>query len=408
MAVRPRTSTPPEAKAVVLMGFAEALAAIETAWSLRNSGFTVVAFRRAGSRPALHRVRGVEIHPVPAPETDAAGTIDAVQALIRRFAPAAVLPLDDQALWVCNRIDPGGSRLACATGRAADYSLDKSLQMKLALEAGLAVPATRVLESNTDLGPIPPYPVIVKPAHALYEVGGALARPTGIVCATDTELVHAMQATQHLPVMVQPLIRGTGEGLFGHAGPGGVVGWSAHRRVRMVNPQGSASSACRSVPVDEGLAKAAERFLGCLDWRGMFMLEFLRDSNGTPWFMELNGRAWGSMALARRCGFEYPAWTVQAVLDPTFEPQPPRVDGPRDILCRNVGLELVHLLFVARGPRSAAPMNWPTIGTTIREVFRWAPDNRFYNWNASEPAVLAADTVETLRLYIGRMLRSGR
>jgi predicted ATP-grasp superfamily ATP-dependent carboligase len=407
MAVNRPTTTHRDTKPVVLMGFAEALAAIETAWSLRESGFRVVAFRRAGSRPALRRVRDVEIHEVPPPEADSAGTIREVQELTRLFTPAAVLPLDDQALWVCNRVEGGGTRLACATGRAADCALDKSLQMAVAREAGFAVPDTRILDHPADAGPITA-PVIVKPARALYEIDGALARPTGVVCANDAELERAMARTRHLPVLVQPLIRGTGEGLFGHAGPRGVVGWSAHRRVRMVNPQGSASSACRSAPVDERLAEAAERFLRCLDWRGMFMLEFLRDSSGTPWFMELNGRAWGSMALARRCGFEYPAWTVRAALDPTFEPEPPEPSRPAGVLCRNLGLELVHLLFVARGPQSVAPMSWPSMRSTMREVFRWAPDNRLYNWNRSEPDVLVADTVDTLRLYIGRMLRSRR
>ena len=35
---------------VILIGFAEALAAIEVAWSLQRAGFKVVAFQRAGSR----------------------------------------------------------------------------------------------------------------------------------------------------------------------------------------------------------------------------------------------------------------------------------------------------------------------------------------------------------------------
>lgn len=92
---------------------------------------------------------------------------------------------------------------------------------------------------------------------------------------------------------MQPLIRGVGEGLFGYVGPRGVTAWSSHRRVRMVNPHGSASSACRSNPVDGDLIGPSERFLSAIGWRGMFMLEFLRDSDGEPWFMELNGRTWG-------------------------------------------------------------------------------------------------------------------
>ena len=36
---------------------------------------------------------------------------------------------------------------------------------------------------------------------------------------------------------------------------------------------------------------------------------------GPAWFVELNGRPWGSMALARRQGLEYPAWQVTLALD---------------------------------------------------------------------------------------------
>lgn len=46
---------------LVLMGFAEALAAIETAWSLQAADFKVVAFCPAGNRPALRHVRGLEV-----------------------------------------------------------------------------------------------------------------------------------------------------------------------------------------------------------------------------------------------------------------------------------------------------------------------------------------------------------
>ena len=45
----------------VLVGFAEAMAAIEATWSLQEAGFRVVAFTRGGAKPALRRVRGVEL-----------------------------------------------------------------------------------------------------------------------------------------------------------------------------------------------------------------------------------------------------------------------------------------------------------------------------------------------------------
>lgn len=76
----------------------------------------------------------------------------------------------------------------------------------------------------------------------------------------------------------------------------------------MMNPHGSGSSACVSFPVAEDLKLAIERFTRATGWLGIFMIEFLRDQSGIPWFVELNGRSWGSMALSRRQGLEYPAW----------------------------------------------------------------------------------------------------
>jgi hypothetical protein len=377
------------------------MAAIESAWSLQSAGFRVVAFRRQGSRPALRRVRGIEIHEVPRPEADANATIDAVRGLCENLRPVALLPLDDFALWVCSQVHDAGASLAGPSGFAADCALDKSLQLEAASEAGLSNPPTQVLQNLADLS-LPDFPVMVKPARALYEVDGALKRPTGVVSANSQELRRAAAKPWPGPVLVQHLIRGVGEGLFGHVGANGISGWSAHQRVRMVNPQGSASSACRSVPVDKNLLGPSEQFLDIIGWKGMFMLEFLRDSDGQPWFMELNGRAWGSMALARRRGFEYPAWAVQASLDPSFEPVPPT--EPPQILCRNLGLELVHLAFVARGPQSVAPVEWPRLGAAIRNVCSVSGADRLYNWDRSQPGVLIADLAGTIRQYARQMM----
>jgi predicted ATP-grasp superfamily ATP-dependent carboligase len=262
-----------------------------------------------------------------------------------------------------------------------------------------------MLESVTD-AETGEFPVFVKPARALYEAGGRLVRPTGKVAADAGELARLADDEWYPPLLAQPLVRGTGEGLFGHATANGVVAWSAHRRIRMLNPQGSASSACTSHPVDEALVAPAERFLREIGWRGLFMLEFLRDAEGTPWFMELNGRAWGSLALARRRGFEYPAWTVRAALDESFVPAVP--ERPPDIVARHLGMELVHLAFVLRGPSSTSLTDWPRVWPTIRQLARVRRGDRLYNWKRSQPDVLIADTVQTLRYYLRQAFRSGR
>ena len=382
---------------LVLVGFGEAYAAIETAWSLRDAGFRVAAFTRSGERPAVRRVRGVELHEVAPPEAGVEDTLDDLRHLIRTLEPAALMPLDDSSVLLSGALE--GVTIAGPTGKQIEFALDKALQVEAARAAGLLVPTTAIVMSAEELE-VKEFPAFVKPARALYEVNGRLTRPTGSVVADEEELRRAAAEEWHPPLLVQPLLEGVGEGVFGIVAKDGVTALSAHRRVRMLNPQGSASSACESIDVDEELVAPVERFLTSIGWSGLFMIELLRDAEGRPWFMELNGRPWGSMALARRRGFEYPAWSVQAALDPDFVPVAP-VDPP-DILARHLGMELAHVAFVLRGPQSKALTKWPKLWPTLRAMIRPSRRDRLYNWRASEPDVLAADTWSFIRFFARR------
>jgi len=161
-----------------------------------------------------------------------------------------------------------------------------------------------------------------------------------------------------------------------------------------MNPQGSGASACRSRDVDEAAGMASAKLVQAAGWQGMFMVELLRDSADTAWFMEFNGRAWGSMALARRRGFAYPAWTVQSSLGWPLEPSPPEHPGP--LRCRHLGRDLVHVAMVARGSTSGPAESWPRLTDTLVDVFSLRRGEQFYNLRRGQATVFAADTWQTL------------
>jgi hypothetical protein len=384
----------------VLMGFANALAAPETAWSLLESGTHVVAFVRRGTRCALRRARHVEIIEITAPEQAASAAIADLRAILADGRFAALMPLDDTSLWLCNVAATDGLPVPVIgpTGDAAELALDKSLQVVAAQRAGLAVPMTHRIDTMDDLDALTEFPLVLKPALAMLERDGRLARGSAHVCANADELAAAGRAWNGSePMLAQPFIGGVGEGMFGLAGPDGLTALSAHRRVRMANPQGSGSSACMSIDVDPQLAAAAERMLTEADWQGMFMLEFLRGDDGTQWFMELNGRPWGSMALARRVGLEYPAWAVRRFDDPDFQPL---YDAREGQVCRHLGRELVHLMMVMRGPKSMALTQWPSRRKALREVLRIRRSDGWYNWRRGELALFVEDTIRTVAAHL--------
>lgn len=103
-----------------------------------------------------------------------------------------------------------------------------------------------------------------------------------------------------------------------------------------MNPQGSGSSACISQAVPPDVKPKVEALIAEAEWRGLFMVEMLRDHSGKAWFVELNGRPWGSMALSRRQGYEYPAWHVKLAMDRQSRVGATLPSAP-GVVCRNVG-----------------------------------------------------------------------
>jgi hypothetical protein len=382
----------------VLIGFADALAAPEAADSLLRAGLSVAAFQRRGGRSPLRRRRELALHGITAPEHDAAATVGELAELAARLGAAALMPLDDASVWLCDRAAARtGMRVVGPTGKQAELALNKALQIDAASQAGLAVPPTHVV--STDAAPrVNNYPVMVKPALAVSEAEGRLTRGAPRLCADAAELRETLRGRERLgTLLVQPRLRGTGEGLFGIAVDGRIVSPSAHRRLRMLNPQGSGSSACVSAALDPQLAAAGARLLTDAGWRGLFMLEFLRDSGGTAWFMELNGRSWGSLALARRLGLEYPAWAALETLGVDtlpVAPGPPSDSAP--VVCRHLAREILHVGAVVRGPRPGTGGDWPSRWRTVLDVARIRRGERWYNWSPDHPSVFITDTVDTL------------
>jgi protein-tyrosine-phosphatase len=390
------TSAAVNARRTVVIGFADALSAPEVLWSLTNAGFRVVAFARKGTRPALLQSRMVQVDYIADPAHALDESLADLQHLVQRETTPVLMPLCDESLWLMQEVAKRVSvRIAGAAGPQAEVALDKRLQLAAAKTSGFLVPETLNAESVAGLKAVSSFPVIAKPALAARVMGHALGRGRAHLIADAAELgAFAAQWESSEPMLIQPIIRGVGEGVFGIALENGVVCWSGHRRVRMMNPSGSGSSACVSMMPSVEIRAAAERFLKTIQWRGMFMIELLRGEDGRLWFMELNGRSWGSMALARRLGFEYPAWNVQLLLDQKFIPPAPAEKAP--LVCRHLGRELLHLAFVWRGPKSKDSRGWPRRTEALRQVCRIRAGERWYNYNKEDAKVFWSETWQTL------------
>jgi hypothetical protein len=156
---------------------------------------------------------------------------------------------------------------------------------------------------------------------------------------------------------------------------------------------GSGASACVSRVPDEDESKAVQTLVEQAGWEGPFMVELLRDNSGTNWFMEFNGRFWGSLALARRCGFDMPRLVFDLA-------QGKSADVPSSIhhgFARHLGRDLIHLLFVLLG-RNPARRPY-TFTERIQTIIQVASPHRltsFYNYDPSQPFFFVKDAALTV------------
>lgn len=394
-------------KATVLVGFAEAMSAPEAVWSLVDAGFKVIAFARKGRTSALRHSRHVTFHEICSPESDIQQSLSDLNALLESLDGAAddsqliLFPLDDKAVWLCSKAKLSSNwLLAGPHDSTADLALNKHLQVQKAAEAGFNVPASYLAKTADEVraaSRIQPFPIILKADECVPTYQGRLYSCRKWICANTEELEKALSEWQErTPLLVQQYVVGTGEGVFGLAAPEAVRSWSAHRRLRMMNPQGSGSSACISQTVSEEIKTKVQALVTATKWQGLFMVELLRDNDGNLWFVELNGRPWGSISLSRRQGLEYPAWHVNLALDPQSKDGAGIISAP-GLVCRNVGREFMHLLFVLKGPKSKALQGWSSFWTALVDVVRIRRGDTFYNWRPEDINVFLADCCYTVR-----------
>ena len=389
----------------VLLGFAEALSSPEVAWSLVDAGFRVAAFARKGCKSALQHSRYVTVLEITAPETDYARACADLLAILNNYhanedtGDFVLFPLDDVALWLCAQQSLSSKWvLAGPSAAGMRLALDKSVQVEAAGEADLPVLPTIIAKTRHEiLTHVGEFPLLLKPARAVIPTDSYVCKGSNWICANRRELESALeQWNEGYPLLVQPYVTGVGVGVFGFARQDGVECWSAHRRLRMMNPHGSGSSACVSRPVPEDLKKPIECMILRYGWRGLFMVEFLQDQSGRYWFVEFNGRPWGSMALSRRQGLEYPAWNARLALTPGFSIQTPTLNGS-ELVCRNLGRDLMHLLFVLRGRKSQAIQTWPLFWPSVADVLRIRRQDHFYNFRRDDLRVFFSDCFCTIR-----------
>lgn len=319
----------------ILVTDAQELAGLGAVRSLGRAGHHVVAAYRQGlQRPASTYSQYCEAHRThPDPWLS---QLEFGHWLLAN-APNVdlVLPITEAAILAaasCRSRFPSSATLIAPSANSLEYTLSKRRATAKAIALGICCPRTAFsLEEVPDLTP----PYVVRTDNRFMSDGtyrkgrnwhidnaGELIDLLGELSENDEQWI------------VQEHIVGTGAGAFLLTWRGNTVLQFAHERVHEVPFYGGVSSLRKSVR-DAATTATAEKLLTSIGYEGAAMVEFRRSRlDQIPYFVEINGRLWGSLALALHAGVDFPARLVGCYAGTAAPPS--SGDYPSEIYCRNV------------------------------------------------------------------------
>jgi predicted ATP-grasp superfamily ATP-dependent carboligase len=216
---------------------------------------------------------------------------------------------------------PSATDVAVPDLQVVRHATDKLALTELALSAGLAIPPTRVVRSAGDFDG--PFPAIVKPVRSV------IAAPEG---HHDQHVVRIVQDREELAAaldrgmeaIVQAFLPGRLRTVNGVAWEGRIV-CSIHQRSDRTWPlEAGVFAYGRTVASDPELEEGCARLIAEVGWSGIFNLQFLEAAQGEPLLIDLNPRAYHSLALANAAGANLAAVWADLALR-----RPPRAVSPQ-------------------------------------------------------------------------------
>ena len=383
----------------------QAVAAVR---SLGRAGHEVVVGAETGWSKAGWSRHAAATFTHPSPRRDATSFVDALVERAATGPGTLVLPLTESSTLPVSaqraRLDAAGARYVLPSHDAVLRAFDKDVTQRVAESLGICTPRTRVVATladaetaAADLG----YPVVLK-ARTSEEQGGAGAShaagaPRYARSADSLALAFARMQERASTMLVQEWVRGGGAGYFALLNHGELRAEFAHRRMRDVRPTGSGSALRESVPVAPALREASLAILRALDWHGVAMVEFRMRADGTPVFLEVNGRFWNSLALAVFAGADFPRLVADLAEHGECETC---LEFRTGVRCRWLLGDARHLAAVFAGAPPDFPGEFPGRLATLLAVVRPVRGTLHDNFTRDDPLPEVGDWLH----FLGRRL----
>lgn len=300
-------------------------AAVETVQSLGRAGVCIDVSAESKECLAFHSKYVRRKFRQPA-QPSSPVFLNWLQALDAEHGYELIVPCTEASLLGLRNV-PAGDRVrtkaVLPSDEALDIGLDKHRSIQLASRLGLRVPESVLIESAENVPAASRYPVVLKAVRSKLNVGGQVVTLAPII-ASDAEqrlswLNHWLPLTA---VLQQEYVAGWGLGIELLFERGKEVWNFAHERIHELPLTGGASTYRRSVFPPAQALEDSRKLLRALEWHGVAMVEFKVDARGLVWFMEINPRLWGSLALPIDTGVDFPAGLLRMARGEAPLPQP--------------------------------------------------------------------------------------
>jgi predicted ATP-grasp superfamily ATP-dependent carboligase len=374
--------------------------AVASVRSLARAGHTVFAAEAASwSKAGWSRFcSGSLNYPSPQSQTDA--FLQVITGFVREHPNTLVLPMSEASTLALSAhrefLLAAGARLILPEHKDLLRAFDKDTTTNLASSLGIAIPKTILItdpQQARAASASVKYPVVLKPRSS-EELGLGKIRTGGRprYARSRREFDNAYEDLKNRAsaILVQEFVPGEGTGYFALMRHGELRAEFAHRRIRDVYPTGSGSSVRVSVEPEPEIRKSSLAILSALRWHGVAMVEYRKQADSPPVFMEVNGRFWHSLPLACYAGMDFPALLASMAergdIEPTFEYR-------RGVRCRWLLGDARHLVEVWVGPPAGYPGTYPGRLRTLLDILTPVPGTYHDLFQWRDPLPEAGDWI---------------
>ncbi len=240
-----------------------------------------------------------------------------INGILERTGAKFYLPAHDEGELVAQHRDrlPADVIIPLHDHKTIAKANNKAETMGTATELGIPVPRAIAYENLDNLRLAlndSPGEYVVKLRRGNSAKGVFYGGTPAEVEAITRGLIEQFKLRPNRNPIVQERVQGEGWGVSCLYWEGQRIATFTHRRLREKTVSGGTST-LRVSAVNPTLEDYAHTILDHYRWHGLAMVEFKWDPAGKRgWFVEINPRLWGSIALSVAAGVDFPALTYIA------------------------------------------------------------------------------------------------